>query len=188
MGSLIDTLYDQHRRMFNLLALLEREVAAFAEGKAFDPYIVEGALEYIAEYPDRLHRPIELKIYDAYRNARGGEDQLATAAAANEHHDLSAAAREARNALMTAARDAVIPRAFAVDKARRLIDGLRAHMAHEEDTILPACRAHLSPGALAAIEREISADADIPALAAEERAYTTLYETIAAQDRRGLAS
>jgi hemerythrin-like domain-containing protein len=188
MGSLIDTLYDQHRRMFTLLALLEREVAAFAEGKAFDPYIVEGTLDYVAEYPDRLHRPIEIKVYDAFRRAKGGEDPLSTAAAASEHEGLGAAAREVRNAIAAVSRGAAMPRDWVVDKARRLIDGLRAHMAHEEETILPACRAELSQEALVAIKAEIEADTDIPAIVAEENAYTSLYETIAAQDRMGLAA
>lgn len=186
MPTLIDTLYDQHRRMFVLLDLLEREIEAFAKGGAFDPYVVEGALDYIAVYPDRLHRPIELLVYEAYRRRKGGEDPLATAATAAEHEVLSARARDLKNAVIVAGRGPLLPRDLVAGNARRLIEGLRHHMAHEEDTILPAARAALSSADLDAIRGAIELEPDAPSIEAEETAFADLYDMIVAQDRRGL--
>ena len=186
MATLIDTLYDQHRRMFTLLSLLGREVDAFVEGSAFDIYIVEGALDYIAEYPDRLHRPIELRVYEAYRQHQGGNDPLATAAAAAEHEGLSAQARELKNAIVAIGRNAQLPRDLVAAKARRLIDGLSRHMAHEEDAILPAARAVLSEDDLAAIRKAVEQDPNAPSFEDEEKAFTDIYNTVVAQDKLGL--
>jgi len=186
MSTLIDTLYDQHRRMFTLLDLLGREVDAFAKGGAFDPYVVEGALDYIAVYPDRLHRPIELRVYAAFRQRQGGEDPLAVAATAAEHEGLSAQARELKNAIIAISRNAMLPRDLVAANARRLIEGLGRHMAHEEDTILPAVRAVLSDDDLAAIREAVEQDPEAPSFEAEEKAFADLYNTVVAQDKLGL--
>ncbi len=186
MATIIDILYDQHRRMFTLLNLLGREVDTFAEGGAFDPYVVEGALDYVAEYPDRLHRPIELRVYEAYRRHQGGDDPLATAAAAAEHEGLSTQARELKNAIVAIGRNAQLPRDLVAANARRLIEGLSRHMAHEEDTILPVARAALSDDELAAIRKAIEQDPNAPSLEAEEKAFTNIYNTVVAQDKLGL--
>ncbi len=188
MATLIDILYDQHRRMFTLLNLLGREIDTFAEGGAFDPYVVEGSLDYIAVYPDRLHRPIELRIYEAYRRRQGGDDPLATAATAAEHEGLSAQAREIKNAIVAIGRNAQLPRDFVAGNARRFIEGLTRHMRHEEDTILPAARAALSADDLAAIRKAVEQDAHAPSLEAEEKAFTDIYNTVVAQDELGLVA
>lgn len=186
MATLIDTLYDQHRRMFTLLSLLGREVDAFAEGGAFDIYVVEGALDYVAEYPDRLHRPIELRVYEAYRQHQGGNDPLATAAAAAEHEGLSAQARELKNAIVAVGRNAQLSRDLVAAKARRLIDELSRHMTHEENAILPAARAALSDDELAAIRKAVQQNSNAPSFEAEEKTFTDIYDTVIAQDRLGL--
>ena len=153
MADLFDILYEQHRRVFELLALLRREIDAFARADAFDSYVVDGTLEYIAEYPDKLHRPIELRMYTAYRQRLGKDDPLAVAAAAAEHDVLSAQARELKRTILAIEKDAVMSRDAIAADARRFIDGLARHMDYEEREIFPAVRAVLSPAELAAIRQ-----------------------------------
>lgn len=186
MPDVVDLLCEQHERMRALLDLLEREVAAFARGEAFEPYVVEGVLDYVAVYPDRLHRPLELRLYEAMRRHRGADDPVSTQAAEAEHATLSAAARELRNAIVAVGRHASPPREFVAARAQRLLDGLRTHMRIEEEQVFPVARAALDEAEHAAILEAMRAIPHAPALREEEDAFTRLYATLVRQRDLGL--
>lgn len=181
MGSLVDVVYDQHRRMFTLLAILEEQIDGYSQGEPFDTYVIEGVLDYVAEYPDRLHRPIELRLYEALRGAAPEDAALADSGLEHEHATLSAAARDLKNAVTAARRSAPAPKEWLVSRARALIEPLRVHMSREEEAILPACAAKLTPETLATLERELSSAGGIPRFEDEDAAYQRLYATVVAQ-------
>lgn len=186
MPDLIDVLCAQHQRMFTLLDLLQREVDAFARGEAFDPYVVEGVLDYVTVYPDRLHRPLELLVYAAMQNHLGGDHAMTTQAAEAEHATLSAAARELKNAIVSVGRNASPPRDFVAEKAAKFITGLEHHMRKEEERIFPLARDTLTEHDHADIARAMDSDPAAPALRDEEEAFSALHDILLRQRKLGL--
>lgn len=182
----VEVLCEQHRRMFKLLELLEHEVDRFRRGLAFDLYVVEGALDYMALYPDRLHRPLELAVYESMARHEEGSESVAGAAVEAEHALLSSQCNELRHAIVAVARRSSPPEDWLVDKANRLINGLREHMAKEETDVFPIARRTLTAQDIRAIEEALERDPEAPRLQEEEEAFKALYRTIITQQEIGL--
>lgn len=140
--NVIDLLSAQHRRMFEVLDALEAEVAKLERDEPLTPYVIDNALEFIAAYPDRFHRPLEQRVYRLLAANDGAEDESATAAAAaeQEHPVLTRKVGRVIDLLRATRRWPLLPQAPLIDAARSLVAGLRAHMTFEEETILPRIR------------------------------------------------
>jgi len=186
MEPVINTLHDQHQRMFRLLDALESEIDAFDTGNALDFYIIDGILEYIETYPDRFHRPTESSVYQAMRRRLAGAEAAPIERIESEHGGLGAAVRALRNAVDANTRTVMFPRAFLVEKARDVIHGFRRHMTTEEERIFPLAREILSAEELEGIAfRNGGALADDEE---EEQRFDTLYRTIGRQVEIGLGA
>ena len=59
MADILAMLRQDHINMLWLLDALERQIDTFADGHQPDHEIVSAIADYVLEYPDRFHHPVE---------------------------------------------------------------------------------------------------------------------------------
>ena len=144
MATAIETLQDEHRNMRDLLAVLEREIDAFAAGETPDYDVVSGIAGYFLDYPDICHHPKENVVYDRLKE----RDPSAAALVGDltrEHVEEGARIRRWAAAIDGLLQGEEIARDAIVASTRDFIAAERHHMELEEQKWFPAALAALTP-------------------------------------------
>ena len=138
-------LREEHEQMRRLLRVLAREVAALEPGEKLDPGLMYDVLRYLIEYPGRYHHPIEnlalWRLVQRGRVARPLADQLDL-----EHRSMRHYGGQLLRLLEGARGDMLVPRSWIAMAAHQYASAVRAHMAHEEQALLPLVEQQLTQG------------------------------------------
>lgn len=143
MADILAVLRQDHENMSRLLDVLERQIDNFASGRRPDADIVSAIADYVLEYPDRFHHPVEDMVLDALRqrdpaaakSAEGLED---------EHARIGRLARNFHTAVDNWLSDEPARREDFVETARAFVASMREHIAREDDEFFPAAKAALT--------------------------------------------
>lgn len=159
----IAIIQDEHRSLAAVTRGLQHLVAqAQADAVALDVALVRSMIHYIDAFPERLHHPKEEAYLFQRLSARTSEFDAAIRELRDQHRSGTALVEA-----MTAAVDRYAQAGAAADELVGVVEAVEAfaesqwaHMNLEENTILPAARAHLTTEDWAAIHAAFSANGD----------------------------
>ena len=138
-------LREEHEQMRRLLRVLAHEVAALEPGEKVDPGLMYDVLRYLIEYPGRYHHPIEnlalWRLVQRGRVARPLADQLDL-----EHRSMRHYGGQLLRLLEGARGDILVPSPWIAMAAHQYASAVRAHMAHEEQALLPLVEQQFTQG------------------------------------------
>lgn len=137
MSEVIWKLREDHKKLARLLDLLARETRVFDAGERPDYELVDIILEYIINYPDLFHHPIEDMVMAKLRQ----RDPDAADSVGNlevEHEKLGGLTRRFAAAVHNIMQDEQLPRDWFVDVASEYLSFQRRHMQMEEVLFFPA--------------------------------------------------
>ncbi|MEK9671310.1 MAG: hemerythrin domain-containing protein [Rhodospirillaceae bacterium] len=159
MFEIIWKLREDHKKLARLLDLIAREVRHFGAGERADYELVEIILEYVLNYPDLFHHPLENQVY-----AKLVEIDPAVAGSIGEldmeNAELGQLTRRFAAALQNFMQDEELHRDWFVEVASDYLTYQRHHMQMEEFLFFPAALRTLSPGDWDEIARDYEAPDD----------------------------
>lgn len=155
MSNLIQQLRRDHRNMSKLLILFETEVRKLRQELDPDYFGMASIIDYLTDYPDQIHHPIEDRIYLHYLE-HCGDGSIDAAQLAREHAELSEVTRQIAEQLRMVLVGQLVRRAELCEVARHYIQVSRAHIRHEERNVFPLIEQVLSADQWHAIEHELA--------------------------------
>ena len=137
MPDVIARLRRDHQNVAQLLDLLAREVRRFEAGE--QPYydLINDILEYIINYPDLFHHPLEDAVL-AQLKARAPATIADIGDLYDEHKKLGRLTRRFAAAVRNVTQDETLPRDWFVNVATDYLSFQRNHMQMEEVVFFPA--------------------------------------------------
>lgn len=178
MHALAQRLHDDHRRLTQVLGVLEAQIDRLARAEDVDFDLMLDAMTYITEFPNRLHHPVEDVLFARLAaSAPGAADACQAQIAEHERlfHD-SAAFYGLLDAVQVD--DATLKRDRLVDTGREFITAQRAHLLREERELLPRAEQHLSDADWDSAAGTASVVSDPLDGTATPARYQALYEAI----------
>jgi len=151
MTRVIDRLHDDHINLARLLHVLEEQIGLFRSGRVSDYDLIGDILDYMLNYPDVCHHPIEDRVYRLLRK-RNPATAESLDDLEEQHKTLAERIRRFAAAVRNVRDDAQVQRDWFVAMAEDLVLYWRQHMIAEETQILPAALASLSPKDWAEVE------------------------------------
>ncbi|MEH6403614.1 MAG: hemerythrin domain-containing protein [Sneathiella sp.] len=143
MQPLITSLKREHKRMANLLTLLEQEMDSFKEGEVLDYLFVSSILEYLTRTVQHKHHAIEDEIFRKLlvRDPAGAT----TVGKIREEHDKLAFLSDAlKEAVGNVERSSELPRMWFVSIVNEYKSALWLHMKNEEKVFFPLAEKRLN--------------------------------------------
>lgn len=160
MPDIMQVLADDHANMRALMGLLEAEVDKMADGGHADVEKISAIAEYMLEYPDRFHHPVEDLLIQGMQDA-GAVPGSSVEALETEHVRISRLAGELHDAAVAVAAEEPMRRDTFVECARHYIAALRRHMDIEDADFFPRAEEFLTAEDRAAIAARLP-DLDDP--------------------------
>ncbi len=143
MADILAKLRQDHTNMSRLLDALDRQIETFAGGGHPDVEIISAIADYVLEYPDRFHHPVEDMVLSELRQ----RDAAAAKPAENleaEHERIGQLARKFHAAVQTWTSDEPARREDFLATARAFVATMREHIALEDSKFFPAAEAALT--------------------------------------------
>lgn len=178
MHALAQRLHDDHRRLTQVLGVLEAQIDRLARAEDVDFDLMLDAMTYITELPNRLHHPVEDVLFARLAASDPGAADACQAQIA-EHERLfhdSAAFYGLLDAVQVD--DATLKRDRLVDTGREFITAQRAHLLREERELLPRAEQQLSDADWDSAAGTASVVSDPLDGTATPARYQALYEAI----------
>jgi hemerythrin-like domain-containing protein len=173
----IDQLGRDHRNMRLLLDIIEEEMNAYRDGRVPDFDLLRMITEYILEYPDLVHHPLENAIFERLTKRLPTTNPF-IGHLVREHSELSELTRRFAAAISNAARDVELPREWLEKLTREYLLANRMHMEIEEKHLFPPAAAILTDEDWVDIEKSVSQAADLLFGKRVAKAYLALHERI----------
>jgi hemerythrin-like domain-containing protein len=142
MTAIMCMLINDHCNMTRIIDTLERQIGSLDHEEAVDLGLIKNILEYLLDYPTRVHHPVEDLVYGKLKIrdpaiARTLDDLE------QEHADLESQTRRFALAVDRVLKGEKLPRQELAQTGRDLTDRLQRHLATEETTLFPAARSSL---------------------------------------------
>lgn len=174
---LLVRLHRDHARLAQILAAIElhaQRCEAGDRGTHLD--LLASAVDYIVEYPDAVHHPVEDRIFDRLQSARlPAHEQEALTDNRDQHRQLRAATNKLAadiDALLRNSEGGVAALQRDVADFVRL---QRAHMRNEEQNVFPMAERRLGASDWEELAQEV-ADTHDPLFDRRLGRYDSLYE------------
>ncbi len=178
MHPLAQRLHDDHRRLTQVLGVLEAQIDHLARAEEIDFDLMLDAMTYITEFPNRLHHPVEDVLFARLAAIDPtASDACLTQIAEHERlfHDSAAF-----YALLEAVQmdEATLMRDRLADAGREFIAAQRAHLLREERELLPRAEQRLDSAQWDLAAQTASAVRDPLDGTATPARYQSLYQAI----------
>ncbi len=177
MSRTMEMLRKEHRDLAKLVRILEDEMGRLEEGEAMDLALARDILDYVSNYPDRIHHREEDIVF-ARLAERDPGSRDAVEKLREEHEKMVALTRETVILAEQVALQMQVPRDEVVGKVRAYADMLRRHMATEEEYLFPLAEQKLTDEDWADIDLRTTAEDDPVFGAAEKDKYRMLRRSI----------
>ncbi|MBK1706343.1 hemerythrin domain-containing protein [Halochromatium glycolicum] len=159
MNPLLERLGHDHRRLAQLLMLLEGLLDQFRDGLEPDYELMCELMEYLTDYADQSHHPCEDRIFERVL-AQEGAGHAILGQLMKQHHSLGQLNRRFKESLEGIVHEEVLRRDDVERQGRELIAQLREHMRLEDEQAFPLADACLSEDAWAEIQAVVPAAQD----------------------------
>lgn len=143
MNDLLERLGQDHRRLAQLMRLLEGLLDEFRDGLEPDYELMCELMEYLIDYEDRVHHPSEELIFGRVL-AEVGPGHAVLTQLMQQHQSLMQLNRRFKESLEGIVHEEVLRRDEVERQGRALIAQLREHMQLEEEQAFPLALACLS--------------------------------------------
>jgi len=187
VGKVIDVLLHDHKNIFSLLALLEKQVKHFVAGEFANYQILTDIMHYFVNQPDIYHHPHEDIIFAALKqkniNVADLIDEITT-----EHQSMAAASATIYDELIQIQGNAIFPRDEIVLRLTDFISRYHAHIAKEEEGLFALAKTTLDDADWGKIDAEINHNDDPLFGKILDGEYKELYKAILAEDTDSLRS
>jgi hemerythrin-like domain-containing protein len=138
-----------------LLDIIEEEMNAYRDGRVPDFDLLRLIAEYILEYPELVHHPLEDAVFEQFIKRVPTVNPF-IGHLGREHSELSKLTRRFAAAISNAARDIELPRERLESLTRKYLLANRMHMETEERHFFPEAVANLTDENWVDIEKNIS--------------------------------
>jgi hemerythrin-like domain-containing protein len=142
MNQLLARLDHDHRRLAQLLRLLEGMLDQFRDGVEPDYELMCELMEYLTDYADQVHHPSEDRLFERLLEQEG-PGHAVLGQLMKQHQTLAQLNRRFRESLEGIVHEEVLRRDEVERQGRDLIEQLRAHMQLEEEQAFPLAEACL---------------------------------------------
>lgn len=157
----LEIIRDEHQALAAMLRSLTMLLTqARREKRLPDFEVLRAMLFYIDEFPERLHHPKESELLFPRVAARCPELEPLIARLEREHADGEHAVRELEHTLLAFEMMGEPRRAAFEQAAERYVRNYLAHMAVEEQEILPVAQRTFTPEDWAPLDEAFAANAD----------------------------
>lgn len=140
---MLTIIHNDHANMGLLLALLRKKTPLLEENEKVDYRLIKTVVTYLKNYADQFHHPLEDLIYDYYIKHRLVSDEVA-GRLSQEHKVIKKVTVELDALLDIILLDAIVAKEHFIKKLSEFIDLQTAHLAYEEQYILPEIAKSLS--------------------------------------------
>ena len=187
MAKVLDVLLQDHKNIFALLALLEKQVKHFIAGEYADYQILTDIMHYFVHQPDVYHHPHEDIIFAALKrkniNVADLIDEITT-----EHEVMAAASATIYDELKQIQGNAILSRDEIVLRLKDFISRYQTHITREERELFALANTTLDDADWRIIDAEISHNDDPLFGKILDGEYKDLYKVILAEDKDSLRS
>ena len=139
--------------MNRLLKILRKTIELLEKDERIDFRLVKTIITYLRTYSDKYHHPMEDLIYDYYMKNSTVPDAV-SARLPQEHKLIKKATIELDELLSMILLDAIVPKEQCTEKLQNFVELQAAHIAYEEQEILPLIKASLSAEDWSKIEQQ----------------------------------
>ena len=141
---MIEKIHQDHRNIMQLIQVLSNKVNLLKEDKKIDYQLIKAIINYLKNYSDKYHHPMEDLIYAYYLKYRVVPDEVANRLS-DEHKQLKVITRELADMVDMILLDAIVPKDLFIEKLELFVTRQKQHLNYEEKEILPAIKSTLSP-------------------------------------------
>ena len=181
MTQVLDRLHHEHKQISQLLDLLDDILARFHDGREPDYEILSELLQYMEEYSDQIHHPVEEVIRDRLRLV--GQHQAYLDVLTRQHQALNEMTHNFRQAVDGVVNGEVQRRDQIEAYGREMVATLRAHLDLEETEAFPLARQVLKEADWAAIQDEVAQTIDPLLSETDLQRIHTIYKHLSSQAR-----
>ena len=150
---MLSIIHNDHIKMSQLLTILRKKIQRLQQDEKIDYRLIKAVITYLREYSDKYHHPMEDLIYDYYLKYRVVDKQLALRLS-QEHQLIKEATIELDELLDMILLDAVVPTERCIEKLSHFVSIQSAHLAYEEQQILPLIEDSLTADDWANLEQQ----------------------------------
>lgn len=169
-----------HANIARLLLVLEQKLKILRQdGRTINYQLMLDVIEYLQNYADRYHHPLEDAIYRYYLEHQGQASDSINRLE-EEHIKLKHKTSELRDIVDMILLDAIVPQDEFINRLEEFINLQSSHLSYEEAHILPQLERELNESDWRQIEQETAvAERDDPLFGAEvAQRYRALAERI----------
>lgn len=178
----IERLRADHLNMARLLHLLEAEVDAFEQGEVAQYDLIGDIVDYMLNYPDLCHHPVENQIYRLLA-ARVPAQAKAARAIEDEHGHIAEMTRRFAAAVHNVAAESQVPRDWFAAIAREFVQTMRDHMKAEETMFFPLALSHLTAADWKEVDAKLKAHTDPMSAGTVGDSYRALHRRLTQLDQ-----
>jgi hemerythrin-like domain-containing protein len=146
-------IHNDHINMNRLLKLLRKKIELLNKDEKIDYHLTKSIITYLRTYSDKYHHPLEDFIYDYYVKHYDQSAEVGTRLP-EEHKHLKKVTIELDELLNMILLDAIVPKEQCIEKLQYFVDLQSAHMAYEEQELLPLIENSLTPDDWLNIEQQ----------------------------------
>ena len=155
MSKLIDRIIKDHEHLTRLLVCLDKEVAGYKEGATKRPRlsIIIDALDYLHNYPDSFHHPLESRLIARLRpritdnNMRKRLDEIEA-----QHQEINSLTNLLIEKFESIQNDQIIPIDILLSDYQRYADLQKQHLKIENTWMIPMMKELLTEEDMAAVK------------------------------------
>lgn len=142
--SILADLHKDHINLNRLLDILRAKVDKLRAGTRPNFRLLADAVDYVSDYADRFHHPIEDQMY-AFFKGRDAELDALMEDCSQQHRRLHAASHELTDAIDSILNDTPMPMDQFIDRLEVYIEEQTGHLVFEETKIFPALKRVAEP-------------------------------------------
>lgn len=135
--TILKELHQDHINLNKLLAVLGYKLDKLKQGEMPNFVLLSDAVDYISNYADAYHHPLEDQMYDYFKDSGCPELDEAIAKCGDEHKLLKQCSEELIEAVDCILNDAVVPMDQFTTKLEHFLDRQVEHLNLEEGTLFP---------------------------------------------------
>ncbi|WP_257263037.1 hemerythrin domain-containing protein [Endozoicomonas sp. ONNA2] len=163
MTTVIDRIIKDHQHMARLLDYLDYEVSGFRKGSEHNPdlKIIIEALDYMHNYPDAFHHPLESRLMARLRpRLSTKEERFQFDLIEDQHRQITAMTHRLVEAFHTVALDQGVPTNLLLAEYTLYSELQREHMRLENQCMIPAMQSLLTVDDLVLVDNDLKQMSD----------------------------
>lgn len=181
MANVLNTLQQDHKNIYRLLGLLEKQVDHIAAGEFTDFQIIADIMHYFVNYPDVYHHPHEDILFNAIKkkniNTANLIDEIVM-----EHQTMAEESVTIYDEMKHIQGNAIFSRDEIVQRLRDYISHYQAHIEKEETGLFALAKTTLEEADWREIDNEIGNTDDPLFGKIRDQEYQELYRLILSED------